>query len=159
LNSFNFNYKYQIKEFDKKKNPEVCSKDLFTDLKDLIKLTDSLSPTSVINGWGEGVCIVINDLLNKYLINEGFEFLNPKHDNEEQNQIDDNLPDINVEEITSKEGIALTNNNLFTNSVINDEEFFEKNNNSNKIKHNSANSNQTGKKFLIRFCIGNKHLF
>lgn len=138
-----------MKDFDKKKNVELYAKDLLSSLKEMIKISDSIVANSIINGWGEGVCIIINDLLNKYLINEGFEFLNPDY-REPQGAEEEKLPEINVEEFKLKEDLATLNPNIFSNSEINDEEFFEKNKIKNKQHHGSANSNHTGKTLLIK---------
>ena len=63
------------KHTPKTKDPES----LLTDVKSFgVKLPENVNQNSVSQGYGETVCFIINDLLNKELIRRDFKFLTPQ---------------------------------------------------------------------------------
>lgn len=66
----------KFKKYDKKRTAEGQLSDLITELKSIgIKIIEN---SKLQNGYGEGVCLVLTQLLDKYLINQNFIFKKPK---------------------------------------------------------------------------------
>lgn len=66
----------KLRKFDKKRSLDGQLSDLINDIKFLgIKNTDN---PKLFNGYGEGVCLILTQLLDKYLINQNFIFKRPK---------------------------------------------------------------------------------
>ena len=54
------------------------ARQLVTDVRAFgVQLPEFVTPGSVATGYGEGVCFIVNDLLNKFLIKQDFKFLTP----------------------------------------------------------------------------------
>ena len=87
----------KFKKYDKKKPQEPQIQDLLNDLK-------NLSVKVLINsrfkyGYGDGVCLVLTQLCDKYLIKQNFIFKKPKFkDIQEIQKIKENTDDILLEE-------------------------------------------------------------
>jgi len=83
-------YDIKFREFDRKRTSEGQLNDLLTDLKYLdIKIIDNIKLSSIFNGYGEGICLVITQLLDKYLVNQNFIFKKPNIDTKNKNQQSD----------------------------------------------------------------------
>lgn len=65
----------KFKKYDKKRSADGQLSDLLTDLKQIgIKVIEN---SRYLNGYGEGVCLILTQLLDKYLINQNFIFKRP----------------------------------------------------------------------------------
>lgn len=66
------------KIFEKKRNVDLMLNDLMASLKSIgIKILES---AKLSNGFGEGVCLIITQLLDRYLITENYVFGKPVYD-------------------------------------------------------------------------------
>lgn len=117
----------KYKKFDKKRTIEAQLMDLINDLKAIgIKIIEN---SKYQNGYGEGVCLVLTQLLDKYLINQNFIFNKPKfnsgiEENKDHNEFDEvilednNLNDLNLNNNGSNYANQIekiTNNNFYNN--------------------------------------------
>ena len=58
---------------------EEIAKHILADVRAFgIKAADSIMPVNIKQGHGEGVCIIINDLLNRELVRQDYKFLMPE---------------------------------------------------------------------------------
>jgi len=58
-----------------------------SDLKYLdIKIIENIKLSSILNGYGEGICLIITQLLDKYLVNQNFIFKKPNLDSKNKQQ-------------------------------------------------------------------------
>ena len=126
MNSFEL----KLKKFDKKRQIEGQLHDLLSDLKAIgIKIIEN---SKYQNGYGEGVCLVLTQLLDKYLINQNFIFKKPvlnfeeEEEGKEFNEFDEViLEDNNMNYMNgnNKEHFAnqiekVTNNNFYNNGNL-----------------------------------------
>jgi len=117
----------KFKKFDKKRTIEAQLVDLIHDLKAIgIKIIEN---SKYQNGYGEGVCLVLTQLLDKYLINQNFIFNKPifnfgAEDNNDHNEFDEvilednNLNYLNINNNASNYANQIekiTNNNFYNN--------------------------------------------
>jgi len=113
----------KFKKFDKKRTIEAQLMDLINDLKAIgIKIIEN---SKYQNGYGEGVCLILTQLLDKYLINQNFIFNKPifnegneeNKDNYELDEVileDNNFNYLNVNNNKSNNQIdKITNNNFY----------------------------------------------
>lgn len=57
---------------------EEVAKQILADVKNFgIKAAENIAPINLKSGYGEGVCIIINDLLNRELVREDYKFCIP----------------------------------------------------------------------------------
>jgi hypothetical protein len=71
-------FEIKFKRYDKKRTQEIQISELLNDLKSVgIKVVDNGKFTI---GYGEGICLILTQLLDKYLINQNFIFKRPKYD-------------------------------------------------------------------------------
>lgn len=117
----------KFKKFEKKRTIESQVMDLINDLKAIgIKIIEN---SKYQNGYGEGVCLILTQLLDKYLINQNFIFKKPllNHGNdklEDQNNFEEViLEENNINYLNGKNGhstytnqIKKISNNNFYNS-------------------------------------------
>lgn len=108
--------------------------------------------TYISNGWGEGVCTIINELLNQFLQRESFEFKMPKIEETESFNTVEQFQEIElVEESKLEQNLDKKAKqqvfNLIPYGDINEEEYIMKNNS--KEGKNSAVSHKSGIYFLI----------
>jgi serine/threonine protein kinase len=60
-------------------DPEEVAKHILADVKAFgIKAAENITPISIKNGYGEGVCVIINDLLNRELVRQDYKFCFPE---------------------------------------------------------------------------------
>ena len=86
----------KFKKYDKKKPQDVQIKDLLNDLKNLqVKV---LLNSRFKYGYGDGVCIVLTQLCDKYLIKQNFIFKKPKFTDVNEIEKKDYNEDILLEE-------------------------------------------------------------
>ena len=87
----------KFKKYDKKKQQEIQIQELLNDLKNLqIKV---LFNSRFKYGYGDGVCLVLTQLCDKYLIKQNFIFKKPKfQDIQEIEKIKEYPDDIPLEE-------------------------------------------------------------
>jgi hypothetical protein len=86
-------YEIKFKKFDKKKTLDAQINELTNDLKNVgIKIVEN---AKFSNGYGEAICLVLTQLLDKYLINQNFIFKKPKFDTKIQTE--EILDDIKLE--------------------------------------------------------------
>jgi Intra-flagellar transport protein 57 len=110
-----------MKKFDKKRSIEAQLSDLLNDLKQIgIKIIEN---SKYQNGYGEGVCLVLTQLLDKYLINQNFIFKKPilasdGEGSDLQNNFEEViLEDNNQNNLYSQNQIEkITNNNFYSKS-------------------------------------------
>jgi hypothetical protein len=97
----------KFKKYDKKRTLEGQLNDLLTVLKQMkLKIIDN----SKFNlGFGEGVCLILNQLLDKYLMNQNFIFVRPKFIDKNSNKIDEIANDF--EEVLLEENLDRINSN------------------------------------------------
>ena len=58
---------------------EEVAKQILADVRAFgIKAADSILPANIKQGYGEGVCVIINDLLNRELVRQDYKFLMPE---------------------------------------------------------------------------------
>lgn len=92
-------YEIKYKKFDKKRPIDAQVNDLINELKLIgVKLIDN---SKLNNGHGEGVCLVLTQLLDKYLINRNFIFKKPKlieKDNHVQEEIPTEFEEVILED-------------------------------------------------------------
>lgn len=82
-------YEIKFKKFDKKRSQDTQINELINDLKKIgIKVIDN---GKFSNGYGEAICLILTQLLDKYLVNQNFIFKKPKFDTE------DIIEDIKIE--------------------------------------------------------------
>lgn len=102
----------KFKKYDKKRTLEGQLSDLMTDLKSVgIKIIEN---SKLHNGYGEGVCLVLTQLLDKYLINQNFIFKKPKFVDNKNDEIQTDFEEVLLEESNDK-----TQNNFRYNSSKN----------------------------------------
>ena len=90
--------------FSKNKVDDLIKK-LISDIKIFgIRLPETFNPSQLRQGFGEHVCVVINDLLNKELIRRDFKFLEPRLKDIEDMEAgaDENDSDDEKERVISK---------------------------------------------------------
>lgn len=138
-------YDIKIKKFDKKKSIDVQLNDLMNDLKSVgVKIIES---SKFSMGYGEGVCLIITQLLDKYLINQNFIFKKPKFvDTEPVEEIQNDFEEIVLEDrdqLQSEKNLTQNNFNSNTNFY-----FRTTAKTTAKKRWNSAQSNFTQGKFL-----------
>lgn len=64
-----------IVNYDKFKSKEEAIDKLMVDIKRFrVSLPDNFQPKMLYEGYGEGVCFIINDLTNRELIRRNFKF-------------------------------------------------------------------------------------
>lgn len=141
----------KLKKFDKKRQIEVQLHDLINDLKAIgIKIIEN---SKYQNGYGEGVCLVLTQLLDKYLINQNFIFKKPElnfgeeDEGKEANNFDEVITEdnnLNYINNNNKEHFAnqiekVTNNNFYVNGAGN--------NNGNWKNRNISMAYSTSKRF------------
>lgn len=69
-------FEIKFKRFDKKRTIETQLNELITELKQTgIKIVES---SKYQKGYGEGICLILTQLLDKYLINQNFIFKRAK---------------------------------------------------------------------------------
>ncbi len=49
-----------------------------------IKIIENIKLNNTLNGFGEGICLIITQLLDKYLVNQNFIFKKPQLKNSKQ---------------------------------------------------------------------------
>jgi len=79
----------KLKKYDRKRQIEPQLLDLINDLKAIgIKIIEN---SKYQNGYGEGICLVLTQLLDKYLINQNFIFKKPvlNYGEEEGKEVND----------------------------------------------------------------------
>ncbi len=88
-------YDIKFKKFDKKRTIESQLFDLINDFKSIgVKVIDN---AKFQNGYGEGVCLILTQLLDKYLINQNFIFKKPKL-NDSPKSIDEDFEEVILED-------------------------------------------------------------
>ena len=105
-------------QFDNKKTIDIQLNELLNDLRSIgIKIIEN---TKYQNGYGEGICLILTQLLDKYLINQNFIFKKPifstKEENEENenDEIIEDLPNVNNNNPNEKlNGYNNSNSNNF----------------------------------------------
>lgn len=107
----------KFKKYDKKRTPEGQLNDLFNELKQIgVKIIDT---SKFQNGYGEGVCLILTQLLDKYLINQNFIFKKPKYNDDEKNElkieeIQNEFEEVILEETPEQQGEVGEKNNILT---------------------------------------------
>ncbi len=106
-------YDIKFRKYDKKRTVEGQLSDLLNELKTLgIKIIDN---SKFVNGYGEGICLIITQLLDKYLINQNFIFKKPKFIQSEPNEEIQN----DFEEVILDEKEPIQNDKNFTQNNFN----------------------------------------
>ena len=155
----------KFKKFDKKRQIEAQLHDLINDLKAIgIKIIEN---SKYQNGYGEGVCLVLTQLLDKYLINQNFIFKKPvlsygeEDEGKEVNNFDEviiednnlNYVNGNDKELFTNQIEKVTNNNFYVNGVGNNNgsvknRILSTAYSTSKRFHSGKSSTTQGKKFL-----------
>lgn len=100
----------RFNQFDPKKTIESQLKELFNDLNEIgIKIKES---TKYHSGYGEGVCLILTQLLDKYLISQNYIFKKP-------NFVNGKNEDNDVEDIVEDFNFSGNNNNIKENTNVN----------------------------------------
>lgn len=101
-------YDIKFKKFDKKRTVEAQLSDLINDLKSIgVKIIDN---SRYQNGYGEGVCLILTQLLDKYLINQNFVFSKPKLIENKIEEIQNDFEEVILEESNNNSGSCIQNN-------------------------------------------------
>jgi hypothetical protein len=78
----------KFNQFDNKRTIEALLHELLDDLKSIgIKIIEN---SKYQNGYGEGICLILTQLLDKYLINQNFIFRKPLLTSNEKNEENNN---------------------------------------------------------------------
>ena len=78
----------KFNQFDNKRTIEAQLHELLDDLKSIgIKIIEN---SKYQNGYGEGICLILTQLLDKYLINQNFIFRKPLLTSNEENEENNN---------------------------------------------------------------------
>lgn len=100
----------KLNHFDPRKTIEGQLNNLIGDLKSIgIKIIEN---SKYHNGYGEGICLILTQLLDKYLINQNFIFKKPllvNNEQDEENNIDEIVEDyqnVNVNNNNNNQGHA-----------------------------------------------------
>ncbi|CAG9310233.1 unnamed protein product [Blepharisma stoltei] len=89
-----------VLDFDSFADPREVSKQILSDARSFgAKIPESVTFQSISLGYGESVCYLINELLNKELIRRDFKFLAPTINGQEIYKIDTNSGEEIFEEI------------------------------------------------------------
>lgn len=115
-------------KFDNKKTIESHLNDLLAELKSIgIKIIEN---SKYQNGYGEGICLVLTQLLDKYLINQNFIFKKPiliSKEKDSENEIDEIIEDYqNVNNNNGNNSEKISNNNNSTNNSDKFNNFYAK---------------------------------
>ena len=103
-------YEIKFKKFDKKRSQDTQINELINDLKKIgIKVIDN---GKFSNGYGEAICLILTQLLDKYLVNQNFIFKKPKFDTEEI------IEDIKIEKKTKAFSGKKSNANMTGNNYL-----------------------------------------
>jgi hypothetical protein len=146
-------YDIKFKKFDKKRTVEAQLNDLLNDLKQLgVKIIET---SKFQNGYGEGVCLILTQLLDKYLINQNYIFKKPKLINSEPKleEFQNDFEEVILEEnnMNNNKNLIQTQNHFALGSF--NTNFYFRNNSSGrsggKKRFNSAMSNYTQGMILI----------
>jgi len=101
-------FEIKFKKFDKKRSVDGQLNDLLSELKQIgIKILEN---SKLNNGYGEGVCLILTQLLDKYLIIRNFIFKKAKLQEEEKIVLED-IQNIN-EEFILEENLNINNLNM-----------------------------------------------
>jgi hypothetical protein len=109
-------YDIKFRKYDKKRTVDGQLSDLLNELKTLgIKIIDN---SKFVHGYGEGVCLIITQLLDKYLINQNFIFKKPKFvETETIEEIQNDFEEVILDEKDEKEPVQ--NEKNFTQNNFN----------------------------------------
>ena len=137
----------KFKKYDKKRTSEAQLNDLFNDLKGIgIKIIET---SKFQNGFGEGVCLILTQLLDKYLINQNFIFKKPKLLEEKietkVEEIQNDFEEVILEENNNNTQINFKENNNMTQNNFKETNFYFRNSAraTGKKRWNSGMSNLT----------------
>jgi len=98
--------------YDKFKSKEEAIDKLMVDVKRFrVSLPDNFHPKMLYEGYGEGVCFIINDLTNRELIRRNFKFDNFKI-------FDDPYQDHRDEINSIEEDMIIEGSTVFSNTLI-----------------------------------------
>lgn len=98
--------------YDKFKSKEEAIEKLMVDVKRFrVSLPDNFHPKMLHEGYGEGVCFIINDLTNRELIRRNFKFDNFKI-------IDDPFQDQRDEMNSIEEDMIIEGSTVFSNTLL-----------------------------------------
>lgn len=101
-----------IVNYDKFKSKEEAIDKLMVDVKRFrVSLPDNFLPKMLHEGYGEGVCFIINDLTNRELIRRNFKFDNFKI-------LDDLFQDHRDEMNSIEEDMIIEGSTVFSNTLL-----------------------------------------
>jgi len=105
-------YEIKFKKFDKKRSIEAQVNDLISEIKQIgVKIINN---SRLNNGYGEGVCLVLTQLLDKYLIIRNFIFKKPKLNDPKENLVIEELHN-EIEEVILEDHVNNSTSNRDTN--------------------------------------------
>ena len=111
-------FEIKFKKFDKKRSVDGQLNDLLSELKQIgVKILEN---SKLNNGYGEGVCLILTQLLDKYLIIRNYIFKKPKLQEEEKivlEEIQNMNEDIILEENLNINNLIMKNKNYTTQAV------------------------------------------
>lgn len=137
-------------------DPEEVVKQILADVKNFgIKVAESIAPISLKSGYGEGVCVIINDLLNRELVREDYKFCMPII---LENGVNIYKKNQDVEEIPEELDFELPSDMLWqgTNNIEEDNEYEEnvpKSDSTGTSDLNTLEKEEDKKNSIIETCI------
>jgi hypothetical protein len=104
-------YEIKFKKFDKKRSIDAQVNDLISEIKQIgVKIIEN---SRLNNGYGEGVCLVLTQLLDKYLIIRNFIFKKPKLNDPKENIVIEELHN-DIEEVILEDHVNNSTSNRDT---------------------------------------------